>query len=62
MVTTSKDICNEDLNRMKTEHDSHVTLKSSPVMHGDASEPVFIYTVYVRHKDHARARQLVLGA
>lgn len=30
---------------MKTERDSHVTLRSNPVMHGIAPEPVFIYTV-----------------
>jgi len=42
--------------------DNHVYLKSSPVMYGIAPEPVFIYTVYVRRKDYARAKQLVLGA
>ncbi len=43
-------------------YESHTNLRSSPVMHGIAPEPVFIYTVYVKHKDYARARQLVLGA
>jgi hypothetical protein len=40
---------------------SYVYLRFNPVMHGIAPEPVFIYTVYVKSKDFARARQLVLG-
>ena len=48
--------------RTGSERDSHIYLKSMPVMNGIAPEPVFIYTVYVRRKDYARARQLVLGA
>jgi len=41
--------------------DSHTNLRSNPVMHGIAPEPVFIYTVYVRRKDYVRASQMVLG-
>jgi hypothetical protein len=39
---------------------SCVNLRSSPVVQGVAPEPMSIYTVYVRYKDYARARQLVL--
>jgi hypothetical protein len=42
--------------------ESHTNLRSTPVMYGVAPEPVFINSVYVRHKDYARARELVLGA
>ena len=47
--------------RTGSDRDSHTYLKSNPVMHGIAPEPVFIYSVYVKYKDYARARQLVLG-
>ena len=47
--------------RTGSERDSHTYLRSNPVMYGIAPEPVFIYTIYVRRKDYARARQLVLG-
>jgi hypothetical protein len=42
--------------------DSHTNLRSTPVRYGVAPEPVFIYTIYVRRKDYAHARELVLGA
>jgi len=45
--------------RTGSDHDSHVYLKSNPVIHNLAPEPIFIYSVYVKHKDFARARQLV---
>ena len=48
--------------RTGSDRDSHTYLRSNPVMHGIAPEPVFIYTIYVRCKDYARAKQLVLGA
>ena len=44
--------------RTGSDFDSHVYLKSNPVMN-IAPEPVFIYSVYVNRKDYARARQLV---
>jgi hypothetical protein len=47
--------------RTGSERDSHVYLKSMPVMNGIAPEPVFIYTIYVRRKDYAHARELVLN-
>jgi hypothetical protein len=45
--------------RTGSEHDSVTDLKSAPVVHGLAPEPLFIYSVYVKRKDFARARQLV---
>ena len=47
--------------RTGSERDSHVCLKSTPVIHNIAPEPMFIYSVYVKRKDFARARQLVFG-
>lgn len=45
--------------RTGSAHDSITYLKSAPVMYGLAPEPVFIYSVYVKRKDYARARKLV---
>jgi hypothetical protein len=48
--------------RTGSDRGSHTYLKSSPVVYGIAPEPVFNYSVYVKRKDYARARKLVLGA
>lgn len=48
--------------RFGSSRDSHVYLKSMPVIYNVAPEPICIYSVYVSRKDYARARQLVWGS
>ena len=46
--------------RVGSELYSRISISSIPVFHGLAPEPMFIYSVFVKRKDFARARQLVL--
>jgi hypothetical protein len=48
--------------RTGSDRDSITHLKSNPVMYEISPEPLFIYSDYVKHKDYARARKLVLGS
>jgi len=45
--------------RTGSDRDAHTNLRSNPVAYNMVRDPMFIYSVYVKHKDFALARQLV---